>query len=68
MRKIFPVCCARAEAQQSANAKAIAKIPTHFRFWISDFRLFTERDSDWIIFLTAFLRNPKSKIANPKFI
>jgi hypothetical protein len=30
--------------------------------------LFTEKDSDWIIFLTAFLRNPKSKIANPKFI
>jgi len=29
--------------------------------------LFTEKDSDWIILLTAFLRNPKSKIANPKF-
>ena len=47
--------------------QAITKILTHFRFWILDFRLFTEKDSEWIIFLTAFLRNPKSKIANPKF-
>jgi len=47
--------------------KAIAKIPTHFRFWILDFRLFTKKDFDWIIFLTAFLRNPETKTENPKF-
>ena len=67
MRKIFPACCAEAPAQPKAIVKAIAKIPIHFRFWILDFRLFTEIDSDRIIFLTAFLRNPKSKIENPKF-
>ena len=66
MRKIFSVCCAKAPAQPKANVKAIAKIPTHFEFSILDFRLFTDRDCDWIIFLTTFsaIQNPKSQIQN----
>ena len=45
--------------------KAIAKTPSHFRFRILDFNLFTERDFDGI-FLTAFsaIQNPNSQIQN----
>jgi hypothetical protein len=34
MRRIFVGCCASALAPHTVSATTIAKIPTHFRFWI----------------------------------
>ena len=68
MRKIFPVCCAVATAPPSANARAIATIPTHFRFWIADFRLSDKnrKVASQDLLSCFFSYNPKSKIENLK--
>ena len=67
MRKIFPVCCARATGPTTTSAKAITEAPSHFRFWILDFRL-SERDFEGNAFIRllswVLIQNLKSEIQN----
>ena len=74
MRKTFPVCCAAPSTAPKTNVSTMAKIPTHFGFWIADggrhcsphvFLLLGLRTEE-LNPLHVFSPNPKSKIINPK--
>src|SRR5262249_55073920 len=70
IRGIFPACCACVLAPHAMSTTTITKTPTHFRFWIWDFRLLDKkcgnRIQDRLIML--FSLNQKSAIKNQKLL
>jgi hypothetical protein len=69
MRGTLLVCCALTTAPPKANMRAIAKIPTNFRFSILDFRL-SDRNQGvpvreiLVMVLVSLIENRQSKIKN----
>src|SRR5688500_11643399 len=65
IRGIFAGCCAQAAATTTTSTKANIENPSHFGFWIADFRLW-ERDFEGNAFIGLFsqlsIQNLKSKM------
>ncbi len=65
MRKIFPVCCAEATAPHHEH-ESDDESPSHFGFWIFDFRLSERMKISLKSFHSSAFPQSKSEIENLK--